>query len=107
MIELFKNPITIIFGLLATFFVLMGFGRHLIRKRNLREEGPQDKPYNVSDPYAEPEDATLGITDIAEPQAKLATSGETMQKRYFKEFGGDSSGSKPLSEKGGSGYVWE
>ncbi len=106
MIELFRNPVTIIFGLLAVFFMLMGLGRHLVRKRNLREDGPKEKPYKVSDPYAEPENLTPDSSGATEHGERLSTNGTTAPKRYFKEFGGGAA-AKSGADKSVSGYVWE
>ena len=105
--ELFRNPITIIFGLLAVFFTLMGLGRHLIRKRNLRSDGPVEKPYKVSDPYAEPDVSPDVSTIITEKSAKQTDPGAPAPKRYFKEFAGTAKTSPATSGNGSSGYVWE
>lgn len=103
MAELFRNPVTIIFGLLAVFFTLMGFGRHLIRERNLRADGPIEKPYKVSDPYAEPVVSAI----ITEQGTKQTDQGASDPKSYFKEFGGTAKPSSTTSGKESIGYVWE
>jgi hypothetical protein len=102
MIELFRNPVTVIFGLLAAFFVAMSFGRHVVRKRNRLGDAAQGKPYNVSDPYAEPEVATAEELPAGQVPASRPA------KRYFNEFGAsDSAASSAGRDANASGYVWE
>lgn len=108
MIEMLKNPVTVIFGLLAVFFMSMGFGRYMIRRRVRRNEKPKDKPYQIFDPFSEPDEQIPDITAPANPDDKLnepAAEGSA-PKRYFKEFN-VSAAPKPNQDADTSGYIWE
>lgn len=107
MIEMLKNPVTLIFGLLAIFFMSMGIGRYLIRRRVRHGEQPKDKPYQVFDPFSEPEELTPDLTNPAKPEEQLNAPGQgAAPKRYFKEFN-VSSTQDPHQDADSSGYTWE
>ncbi len=106
MIEIFWNEITLIFGLLAAFFVLMGISRHMIRKRNRLERKSRSRPCEISDPYAEPANAALENSVATQKNETLAPLSGEDPKRYFQEYG-TKTAPKNVSDASPPGYVWE
>ena len=108
MSELFFNPITIIATLLAAFFVLMAFMRHLHGKRS-RGRRATDKPYRIADPYAPPPPApapapaaSVSLMAPASPAEKPASA-----HKFFRQFGHPHSPSGGTTSEPPSDYIWE
>ncbi len=107
MIELLQNPVTVIFGILAVFFVLMSFGRHVVRKRNHLAVRPSNKPYELSDPYADQDDLVPPDSVVVAQQANSSASAKTEAKSYFTQYVGHSKVTGSSSPESTSGYIWE
>ena len=107
MIELMQNPVTIIFGLLAVFFIFMSFGRHVVRKRNKLALRTNEKPYKLSDPYVE-QDELLSQESLTPAQpSNFSAASPTDSKSYFAQYTGYSKVKGPYSPESASGYIWE
>lgn len=97
--ELFANPVTTIAIGLAVFFILMAMLRRWTHRQAERAKaGLDEKPYQVSDPYAAPTEAPAPLSEPT-PEPKIA--GPT--PKVFRQFG------TPHADPGedGAEYVWE
>ena len=107
MMELLKNPVTIIAGILSLFFLLMAFGRHVAKKRLAAPPKAlrKDEHYTFVDPYetAPPEAVAQSSGTPGEPADDTAT-GETTP--HLKEYRPASSNAQP-GQSAAAGYLWE
>lgn len=112
--ELFNNPVTIIAGILALFFISMGFSRRLaLRRSDPNRLKPDQKPYQVSDPYAQPEKDTPAedsshdfFSGQTEAEEVLIPASVPPAKRYFKQVGAEND-QRTGSDAAAIEYEWE
>lgn len=103
--ELFLNPITVIATLLAAFFILMAFLRHVNYKREHNRRST-DKPYRVTDPFSSPVAPPPPAPSTRFIASETPAAKSSSQPKVFRQFGADpqSAGGTTVDP---ADYIWE
>ncbi|OGV61895.1 MAG: hypothetical protein A2498_09500 [Lentisphaerae bacterium RIFOXYC12_FULL_60_16] len=105
MTELLNNPITIIAGILALSFFIIGYGRRWVAARNQTPAAKEGKPYQVTSPYETPAERDQILMLPTPPAPSMNATDSAHPPRYFKQFGSAETTGESTPDT--SGYVWE